>query len=116
MVAVVCATGMSMTPPSGCVALHVPGAHEPVGVPAQAPCPVHTSPVVQGMPSSHVVPGGSGRCVQPVAATQASAVQGLPSLQSSAVPPLQVPDWQACPVRHALTAHAVPSAAAVCTH
>jgi hypothetical protein len=41
-------------------------------------------------------------CVQPAAGSQASLVQGLPSLQSGAVPPTQLPPEHASPTVQAL--------------
>src|SRR6266481_4417480 len=67
--------------------------------PAQLP-PLHVSGVVHALPSSH----GSVllRCVHPVAGLQPSSVQTLPSLQSSAGPPWQLPPLQVSAVVQAL--------------
>ena len=47
--------------------------------------------------------------VQPLAATQLSVVQALPSLQTSAVPAAQVPFWQvSVPLQTLASAHDVP--------
>src|SRR5262245_66430576 len=46
---------------------------------------VHWSPVVQALPSSQVVPFGSGALTHPLAVLQLSAVQALLSLQSITV-------------------------------
>src|SRR5262249_42011858 len=45
----------------------------------------HSRPVAHGSVSSHAVPSGSATCVQPVAGSQVSAVQGLPSSHWRAV-------------------------------
>jgi hypothetical protein len=60
-------------------------------VPAvQVPLWQVSSPL-QKLPSRHGVPLATGVAVQPKMASQALAVHGLPSLQSRAVPPAQVP-------------------------
>src|SRR5262252_4976985 len=46
---------------------------------------MHRRPVAHGLVLSHAVPSGSATCVQPVAGSQVSAVQGLPSSHWSAV-------------------------------
>jgi hypothetical protein len=86
--------GTSQTP---VVALHV----WPVGhadVLTHTPL-AHTS-LVQAMPSLH----GAVlfRKTQPVAGLQVSSVHGLPSLQTSGVPAVQVPFWQVSTPLHAL--------------
>ncbi len=55
---------------------------------AQAP-PVHTSPTVQALPSSHGALFGTNW--QPNLGSQLSVVQGFPSLQATGVPPPQLP-------------------------
>src|SRR5262245_27418744 len=54
--------------------------------------PLVQTSAVQATPSLH----GAVlfRKTQPVAASQLSSVQGLPSLHTSGVPAVQVPDWQ----------------------
>lgn len=69
--------------------------------PAQTPL-VQTSPLVQGEPSLHELPGAAAVKVQPVAGAQLSTVQALPSLQASVPVPVQVPPAQVSPVVHAL--------------
>ena len=108
IVAVVCATGMSMLPPSGVVVVQVVAVQAAVTVPAHAPAALQTSPVVQAMPSLQAVPPVTGVWAQPVAPAQVSVVQGFPSSQLVAVPPEQAPDWQVWALRHALVAQAVP--------
>jgi hypothetical protein len=73
--------------------------HTGAAPPAQTP-PLHTSPVVQALPSLQ-------DCVllrnlQPLAGSQLSVVQGLLSLQLTAEGPAQVPPAQASPLVHAL--------------
>jgi hypothetical protein len=64
-----------------------PSLHE-IGVPAQIPA-AQVSPVVQTLLSLHgAVLGG---LEQPVAGSQTSSVQGLPSLQSGGGPPTHTP-------------------------
>jgi hypothetical protein len=58
-------------------------------VPEQVP-PWHVSLAVQALPSLHVPPF-SGAWTHPVARTQESVVQALPSLQDRATPATQVP-------------------------
>src|SRR5262245_56268037 len=58
------------------------------GPPAQLP-PEQVSFVVQALPSLHAAV--LLVCTQPVAGSQLSSVQGLPSSQPSAGPPTQVP-------------------------
>ena len=54
-----------------------------------------------------------GAVVQPLVGSQESAVQLLPSLQTSAVPALQLPDWHvSAPLQTLPSPHAVPLAAA----
>lgn len=70
--------------PSSQAAAVVPETQTP---PAHASPPVHTLPSEQTAASSFV-------CVQPHARSQPSAVQPLPSSQSSATPPTQTPFLQ----------------------
>ena len=54
-----------------------------------------------------------GAVVQPLVGLQESVVQLLPSLQTSAVPALQLPDWHvSAPLQTLPSPHAVPLAAA----
>jgi hypothetical protein len=66
--------------------------------------PTHVPPE-QASPAVHALPSLQGSvlfvCVQPLAGSQASSVQGLPSLQSGAEPPTQLPPEHASPVVHA---------------
>src|SRR5947199_1609783 len=57
---------------------------------------------VQRLPSSHAVRSASVVCVQPVAGSQPSAVQLLPSLQLGGGPPTQLPPAQVSAVVQAL--------------
>src|SRR5262249_29589929 len=61
-----------------------------------------------GLPSSHAA--AFGVCVQPVAGSQPSAVQGLPSSQFGPGPPTQTPPAQASPTGHALPSSHGPAA------
>lgn len=71
--------------------------------------PWHASPIVHWLPSLHVVPSAL-ECVQPVAATQESVVQTLPSSQSGAVPDLQmVPEQVSRPLQALPSEHDVPT-------
>jgi hypothetical protein len=76
-------------------------------VPAQTPAAVQASPVVQTLPSLHIVPAATGVFWQPVRMSQLSAVQGLPSSQLRADPGVQVPAMQASIPR--VPVHALPS-------
>jgi hypothetical protein len=116
MVAVIWATGMSITPPSDVVALHEAGVQLAVTVPAHAPDAVQVSPVVQAMPSSQGVPAGAEAWVHPVAGTHASWVQGFPSSQLCGAPPVQAPAVQVWPVTHRFVEQGVPLATGVFTH
>jgi hypothetical protein len=64
---------------------------------------------LQTLPSEHEVPFPTGVVVQPVAGAQESLVQGLASLQTSAVPAVQTPATQVSAPLHALPSeHAEP--------
>jgi hypothetical protein len=80
------------------------GGAPPTQVPSE-----HVSPVVQASPSSH----GSvvSVCTQsPVAGSQLSSVQSLPSLQSGGAPPTQVPPEHVSPtVQASPSSQGVPS-------
>src|SRR5690606_591725 len=66
-------------------------------VPWQPPLK-QVSPVVHTLPSSH---GFWWKvCTQPLAGSHASFVHGLPSSQSRAVPPTQLPAWHTLPFVH----------------
>jgi hypothetical protein len=62
------------------------------GVPAVHVPLWHVSVPLQALPSAHAEPLGSGGFWQPVTGLQLFAVHGLPSLQVSGVPAVQVPD------------------------
>ena len=68
-------------------------------VPPQTPFE-QTSPLVQALPSLQAT--ALLVCVQPVAGTQPSVVQMLPSSQLGGGPPVQAPPEQTSPVVHAL--------------
>jgi hypothetical protein len=61
--------------------------------------PLHESVVVQGLPSSHVVPWP---CTQPAVASQLSVVHGLPSLQLALAPGMHALPLQTSPMVHTL--------------
>src|SRR5256712_7970572 len=84
----------------------------PVHTPAwHVSAPLHTSP------SLHEVPFASAVCWHPATGSQMSVVQGLLSLQSRAVPPVQVPAWHVSMPLHTLPSlHGVPFASAVFRH
>jgi hypothetical protein len=86
------------------------------GVPPHTPF-VHWSAVVQRFPSSQAIPLANGVLTQPpVAGSQKSSVQALPSLQASAVPP-HVPLVHWSPVVQRLpSVHGVPFATGVLPH
>jgi hypothetical protein len=86
----------------------VPAAQEPAW---------HVSAPLHALPSLHAVPFATGAVTQPVAASQESVVHGLPSLQTSAVPCEQKPDWQVSAPLHALPSlQAVPLGTGVVRH
>jgi hypothetical protein len=62
----------------------------------------HVSAPLHALPSLQEVPLATLVAVHPVAGTQASVVQALPSLQVSGVPAVQVPPWQVSPPLHRL--------------
>jgi len=69
---------------------------------------LHWLDVVQAPPQPAI-----GVVVQPLDGLQESVVQLLPSLQTSAVPALQLPDWHvSAPLQTLPSPHAVPLAAA----
>ena len=69
---------------------------------------------LQRLPSLHDVPLATGAVWQPVAGLQVSVVQGLPSLQVSGVPAVQVPPWQvSAPLQRLPSVHEVPFVTAV---
>jgi len=83
-------------------------------VPAHTPA-VHTSPLVQALPSLQTVPLATFVNTHPVAGAQVSAVQALLSLHTSAVPP-HTPLVHTSPVVQALPSlQAVPLATGVNT-
>jgi hypothetical protein len=71
------------------------------GSPTHSPAS-QASGSVQGLPSLHVFPLLLGVWVQPSAASQASAVQGLSSLQPTGLPPWHTPAKQVCPAVHSV--------------
>src|SRR6266850_2173419 len=79
----------------------------------QAPALQISSPL-QTLPSEQEVPSGSGLLKQPVAGSQASVVQALPSLQTSGVPGAQRPCSQVSePLQASPSEQEVPSATGV---
>jgi len=90
------------------------------GLPSSQPCcapaahapPSHTSSDVQTFPSEHAPPLVAVH-EQPVTESQASEVQGLPSPQSRAAPPLQTPVLQTSPIVQAFWSSQA-AAAALC--
>src|SRR3990172_8078421 len=85
-----------------------------IAVPPQTPA-VHTSPLVQALPSSHTVPLVTLVNTQPVVGAQVSVVHTLLSLQVIAVPP-QTPAVHTSPLVQALPSlHTVPLATLVNT-
>jgi hypothetical protein len=71
---------------------------------------------LHAFPSGHAVPFVTAGFWQPVVGLQESVVQGFESLQLSAVPAAQVPDWQVSGPSQALPSeHEVPFATAVLT-
>jgi hypothetical protein len=85
------------------------------GVPAVHVPLWHVSAPLQAFPSAHDVPFATTVTVQPVAGTQLSVVQGLPSLQTSAEPAVQVPAWQvSVPLQRLVSAQEVPLVTFVC--
>ena len=79
--------------------------------------PVHLSPEVQALPSSHSVSSILFTLEQPVIELQLSIVQSLLSLHVTGIPGLQVPDWQASPWEHtSLSVQGRLSATAACSH
>jgi hypothetical protein len=83
-------------------------------VPAvQAPVWQVSAPL-QALPSVHEVPLATLTFWQPVAGTQESVVQALPSLQLGAALAVQVPLWQvSTPLQALLSLHVVPLATMV---
>ena len=75
---------------------------------AQVPLWQLSAPL-QTLASAHEVPFSAGTCSQPKTELQVSVVHGLPSLQLSAVPAVQNPDWQlSVPSHTSASAHGVP--------
>lgn len=77
----------------------LPSSHN-VAAPPKHPPPLQESPVVQLLSSLQLPAVGAKR--QPAAASQLSAVHGLPSSQPTEAPPVQVPPAQASPAVQAL--------------
>jgi len=75
---------------------------------------VHAS-VVHAMPSSGITLLSTA-CPQPITASQLSTVHGLLSLQLTALPPVHIPAWQLCPLRHSVVEHALPFGSVLCMH
>jgi hypothetical protein len=77
----------------------------------------HVSVPLQTFASAHGVPLVTGLVVQPKVALQPSVVHTLPSLQTSAVPAVQVPLWQvSAPLQRFASGHGVPFSTAVAAH
>src|SRR5437870_2438104 len=77
----------------------------------QVSAPLHT------LPSLHEVPFASAACWHPASGSQVSALHGLLSLQSRAVPATHTPAWQVSTPLHASPSlHDVPFGSAVCRH
>src|SRR6266446_9945030 len=75
----------------------------------------HVSVPLHALPSLHEVPFETAVCLQPATGSQVSVVQGLLSLQVSAVPAVQAPAWHVSTPLHTLPSlHEVPSGTAVC--
>src|SRR5438094_86878 len=82
---------------------------------AHAPALQVSSPL-QNRPSEQEVPSGTGLLKQPVAGSQASLVQALPSLQTKGVPGEQAPARQvSAPLQASPSEQEVPSATGVWT-
>ena len=77
----------------GLLSLHV--ADTSTGKPEHPPLPSHTSPAVQALPSEHALV--LGVWLQPLVGSQASSVQGFPSLHVMALPAVHAPFLQASP-------------------
>jgi hypothetical protein len=66
------------------------------------------------VPSAHDVPFSTGVVVHPKVGEQLSVVHALPSLQTRAVPTVQVPFWQvSLPLQRFPSGHEVPFVTAV---
>jgi hypothetical protein len=77
------------TPPAHESVVHALPSLQFMPVPPQTPA-VHTSFIVQLLPSSHIVPLRF-ECTQPMTASHVSAVHALLSSQFSAEPPVHMP-------------------------
>ena len=88
--------GVQLSSVHGLPSLHT------VGAPLRHALLAQTSPLVHALPSSHV--NVLALTVQPLSGSHASVVQGLPSLQPSAVPLTHPP-----PLQLSATVHALPS-------
>jgi hypothetical protein len=87
------------------------------GAPAVQVPDWHVSSPLQTVLSAHDVPFGNGLVVQPKTGSQPSVVHGLPSLQVSGVPGVQVPAWQvSLPLHRLPSVHDVPLGTAGCWH
>jgi hypothetical protein len=71
---------------------------------------------LQALPSLHDVPAATGVCVTPLAASQASVVQGLPSSTVGAAPATQAPlaSQVSGPLQALPSPHDVPASTGVC--
>ena len=76
----------------------LPSSHT-MALPAHVP-PPHWSPLVQALASLHVAE--LGRNTHPFCPSQSSLVHGLPSLQTIAMPGLQLPLAHTSPTVHTL--------------
>jgi hypothetical protein len=72
---------------------------------------------LQGLPSEHEVPAGTGAWAQPLTASQVSAVQGFASSHTGGVPGWQAPARQVSrPLHTVASSHGVPSVTGACAH
>jgi hypothetical protein len=86
-----------------------------VGPPWQAPAPLQRSGPVQALPSEHEIVPAAGRLKQPAGSKHGSIVQGLLSLQLSAVPGVQEPNVHtSAPLQILPSEQDVPFGAAMC--
>jgi hypothetical protein len=87
------------------------------GVPAVQVPDWQVSAPLQALPSGHAVPFVTDGFWHPVAGLQLSVVQAFPSLQVSAVPAAQVPDWQvSAPLQALPSGQGVPFETGVVVH
>lgn len=84
----------------------LPSSHVGAAPPTHVP-PKQLSAVVHALPSEQFTPSLPGACAQPLAMSQESTVQGLPSSQLTPVP------WQNLATQVSLLVQALPSLQAV---